>query len=148
MMASVNLRGIEVPRALLLAAGINVLWVNASEVFRYFAFVQGAMQRAFPQVPDIAPMNVSVFLSWGIWDTLVMLAVTGFSWMFLDRFGGGTRSAVVAGTLVWFAVFVVLWLGLFNLNLATAGIALTALPLAWIEMVVAALIVDWTRRRG
>jgi len=91
-------------------------------------------------------MSLPIFLSWGVWDTLVLLVVTGFTWMYLDRFGGGARNALVAGTLVWLAIFVVLWLGLFNMNLATARIALTALPLAWIEMAIAALIVDWCRR--
>lgn len=146
MTVNVTLFGFEIPRALAMATAINAVWINASEIVRYFAFVRDMMQRAFPQVPDIVPMSLPIFLSWGVWDTLVLLVVTGFTWMYLDRFGGGARNALVAGTLVWLAIFVVLWLGLFNMDLATARIALTALPLAWIEMAIAALIVDWCRR--
>jgi hypothetical protein len=145
MMANIRTYKAEVPRALAIATAINLVWINASEIFRYFVFVRDLMRDAFPQIPDIVPMNIPVFLSWGVWDTLVLLAISGFTWMFLDRFGGGVRNAVVAGSLVWLAIFGVLWLGLFNMNLATVRILLTVLPLAWIEMIVAALIVDWCR---
>lgn len=144
-MATVRIVGLDVPRALMMATAANFVWVNASEIFRYFAFIQRMMRDAFPQLPDIAPMNIPIFLSWGVWDTLVVMAVSGFSWLYLERFGGGVRNALVAGSLVWIVVFGVLWLGLLNMNLATVRIVLTALPLAWIEMVVAALIVDRCR---
>lgn len=147
MTMDIRLFNMMIPRALVVAVAINALWINASEIARYFAFVQPMMRRALPQVPGVAPMNLPVFLSWGVWDTLVLLAITGFTWMFLERFGNSKRNAILAGTLVWLAIFVVLWLGLFNMNLATMEVVLTALPLAWIEMVVAALIVVWCRGR-
>ena len=136
-----------IPRALVMAAVFNTVWVNASEILRYFAFIQGLMRQALPGVPDVAPMNLPVFLSWGVWDTILVIAVTGFTWLYLDRFGNSMPNAAGAGTLVWLSIFVIVWLGLFNMNLATPQILLTALPLAWLEMVVAALIVDWCRQR-
>ena len=45
-------------------------------------------------------------------------------------------------------MFVFLWLGLFNMNLAPWQVLLVALPLAWVEMAVAALIVRWAMLRG
>jgi hypothetical protein len=83
---------------------------------------------------------------WGVWDTILVFAITGFSWLYLERFGNGIRNAAIAGTLVWLSVFVTLWLGLLNMNLATTGILAAMLPWAWGEMAVAALIVDWFRR--
>lgn len=126
--------------------GLNFLWINASEVFRYFAFVMPMMREAFPALPDVAPMNLPVFLVWGIWDTVLILAATFLSWLMLERFGNSVRTALAAGTLIWATVFVILWLGLYNMNLATVPVVLTALPLAWIEMVVAALIVRRARQ--
>ena len=35
------------------------IWINVSEIFRYFVFVM-------PMVPDVAPVNLSVFLIWGL----------------------------------------------------------------------------------
>ena len=45
---------------------VNFIWINASEVFRYFAFVMPMMREAFPMVPNVAPMNLPVFMIWGV----------------------------------------------------------------------------------
>jgi hypothetical protein len=134
------------PRSLVKALAANFIWINASEVLRYFAVLRAMMKSAFPQIPEIAPMNLPVFLSWGVWDTILLFAVSCFSWLYLEHFGNGTRNAVIAATLVWLSIFVTLWQGLLNMNLATVGILAAMLPWAWAEMVVAALIVDWFRR--
>jgi hypothetical protein len=126
----------------------NFVWVNSSEVFRYFIFVRPMMQEALRPLPDVAPMNIPVFLIWGIWDLLVILSVTGFVWLFLERFGPTFRNALIAGSLMWVTIFVILWLGLYNMNLAPASVPMIALPLAWIEMIVAALIVRWGMQKS
>jgi hypothetical protein len=119
----------------------NLIWINASEVFRYFVFVMPMMRKAFPEVSAIAPMNFPVFLIWGVWDTILVLAATAICWLILERFGNSVKNAVLAGIAVWFTVFVILWLGLFNMNLATPAVLAIALPLSLIEMVVASLVV-------
>lgn len=126
---------------------VNFVWINASEVFRYFAFVMPMMREAFPMVPDVAPMNLSVFMIWGVWDTILVLTATLLPWMALKAFGASAFRAVLYGTGVWMAVFVILWLGLYNMNMTTAGVLAVALPMAWVEMVVAALIVWWFAAR-
>jgi hypothetical protein len=124
----------------------NLVWINASEVLRYFAVLRGMMQSTFSQIPGIAPMNLPVFLSWGVWDTILLFAITGFTWLYLERFGNSLRNAAIAGTIVWLSIFVTLWLGLFNMNLATTAILAAMLPWALAEMIVAAMIVNWFRR--
>ncbi|WP_245912957.1 hypothetical protein [Litoreibacter ponti] len=126
-----------------MALFVNFVWINASEVFRYFAFVMPMMREAFSVVPDVAPMNVPVFLIWGVWDTILVIAATLLPWMAMRVFGASFARAVLYGTGVWFAVFVILWLGLYNMNLATLPVLFTALPLAWLEMVVASVVVWW-----
>ena len=133
-------------KGFLYAFALNMIWVNASEVFRYFVFVMDMMQTTFPQIADIAPMNLGVFAIWGIWDTIIVLSICGFSWLFFEKFGYGLGNAVIAGTLFWLSVFVVLWLGLFNMNLATLEILAVVLPLALLEQVVAAIIVNYSLR--
>ena len=122
---------------------VNFIWINASEVFRYFAFVMPMMREAFPMVPDVAPMNFPVFMIWGVWDTILVLTATLLPWMAMKVFGASALRAVLYGTGVWMSVFVILWLGLYNMNMATGEVLAIALPLAWIEMVVATLIVWW-----
>ena len=126
---------------------VNFVWINASEVFRYFAFVMPMMREAFPMVPDVAPMNLPVFMIWGVWDTILILTATLLPWMAMKVFGASAFRAVCYGTGVWMSVFVILWLGLYNMNMATFGIIAIALPMAWVEMVIAALIVWWFTAR-
>jgi len=128
-------------RPFLLALSINFIWINISEVFRYFTFIMPMMRETFPNVSDVAPMNISVFLIWGIWDMIVVLAASFIPWLILTVFGNSFKKAVLAGTAVWLTIFTVLWLGMFNMNLATPEMLMIALPLAWFEMVNAALIV-------
>ncbi len=135
-------------KPLLVATGLNMIWINLSEVFRYFAFVMPMMRDAFPVLPEVAPMNIPVFLVWGIWDTILVLSVCMIAWLSLDKFGTSIKSTVLIGTGIWASIFVILWLGLFNMNLATPQILLTALPLAWIELVVAVFIVRWSMLRN
>ena len=125
--------------ALLLA----YLWVNISEVFRYFAFVMPMTRQAMPQLADAAPMNLAVFAIWGVWDTLLFVAVAAISWLYLERFGGGLKSTLAAGTLIWATVLCVFWLATWNMNMTNAAVPLVALPLAWVEMVVTAAIIEW-----
>ena len=130
-----------------LALIVNFIWINASEVFRYFAFVMPMMREAFPMVPNVAPMNLPVFMIWGFWDTILVLTATLLPWMTMKVFGASALRAVLYGTGVWMSVFVILWLGLYNMNMATVGVLAVALPMAWVEMVVAALIVWWFTAR-
>lgn len=140
--------GIRCPSPFVTALLANFLWINASEVFRYFVFVMPMMRDAFPTLPDVAPMNLPVFLIWGAWDAILVATATLVPWMAMRVFGASIPRAVVYGTGVWMAVFVILWLGLYNMNLATPDVLAVALPLAWVEMVVAALIVWWFTARG
>ena len=61
---------------------------------------------AFAVIPDVAPVNVPVFVSWMAWDTILIFAVLGFVWIYLDRFGDSFKNAIVAGSLIWAAIFV------------------------------------------
>lgn len=127
---------------------VNFLWINASEVFRYFAVVMPMMREAFPMLPDIAPMNVPVFLIWGVWDTILVITATLLPWMAMRIFGASLLKSMIYGTGVWLSVFVIFWLGMSNMNLAPAEVVAVALPLSWLEMIGASVIVWWFTARG
>lgn len=139
-------------RGVLLSFFVNFVWINVSEVFRYFVFVMPMMRDAHPALPDVAPMSVPVFLSWAVWDTILVISVSFIAWLALSKLGLGLRSVLITATGVWAAIFVILWLGLWNMNLATGSIVMIALSLAWFEMLIATAIVGWailrTRRRA
>lgn len=130
-------------RGFWLTAAITAIWVNVSEVARYFLFIMPMMREAMPMLPEVAPMNAVVFAIWGVWDTIWLLTLCGSVWLWLERFGPSTKQTYLAATLVWAAVFVIVWLGIFNMNLTGINVVAVALPLAWLEAVVGAFIVRW-----
>ena len=128
-------------RAFLYTTLLNFIWINLSEVFRYFVFVMPMMQKAFPQIDGIAQMSPGILAIWGLWDTILVFVSTMICWLFLDRFGDSLKHAFLSGTLVWFSVFVLFWLGNLNMKLAPVSVLLIALPLSLFEMLVAAYLV-------
>lgn len=122
---------------------VNMLWINASEVFRYFAFVMPMMRDALPTLDNVAPMSWSIFAIWGLWDTILVFCVTGFVWIYLERFGTTTSNALAAGSFAWLGIFCILWIGLYNMNLTSLPVVGVALALSWIELAIAAMIVKW-----
>jgi hypothetical protein len=135
-------------RAFVLTCVVTSLWVNASEVFRYFVFVMPMMRSALSAaVPGVAPMDLPVFLVWSAWDTVLVLVSVLFYWLYAQQFGANPKSVLVAGTLNWLFLFVLLWVGVMNMGLAQVSLLAIALPLAWLECVVACWVAQACFRR-
>ncbi|OQW49954.1 hypothetical protein [Candidatus Raskinella chloraquaticus] len=124
------------------------LWINLSEIFRYFVFVMPMTRATLFMVPDVAPMNLPVFLVWGVWDTILTVIAIWIYRLHEGRFGATRRAVVLSGTTCWALLFLLFWIAMLNMNLARLETALIALPLAWVEMIVAALIAQWSARRS
>lgn len=124
------------------------LWINLSEIFRYFVFVMPMTRATLFMVPDVAPMNLPVFLIWGAWDTLLTVMAIWIYHLHEVRFGATRQAVLLAGTTCWATLFLLFWIAMLNMNLARLGTALVALPLAWIEMIVAAFIAQRSARRS
>jgi hypothetical protein len=136
-------------KAFALTCLVVSLWINASEIFRYFTFVMPLTRETLEVLPGVAPMNLSVFLVWGAWDTILTVMAVWYCWLHTERFGTGFWSVVASGTLSWLFLFVLFWIAMLNMGLARAGTPAIALPLAWLELVIAALLAAACfRRRG
>jgi hypothetical protein len=130
-------------RKILIYAFIAVsLWVNLSEVFRYFIFVMPMTRESLSMVPGVAPMNWMVFALWGLWDTLLVVMIMTVCWLHSERFGHSLRASVWAGTICWAFLFVLFWGAMLNMRLAQPQTAAIALPLAWLEQVIACVIAN------
>jgi hypothetical protein len=116
------------------------IWINISEVFRYFVIVKPMMQDYLSMLPGVVPMNWPIFASWGVWDTILTAMVVFVYWLVAQCFGNNLMSTVLAATTSWTLFFLLFWLGMVNMGLASVSIAVIILPLALLEMVVACLI--------
>ena len=133
----------QINRSFLMAPLGNMAWINASEVWRYFSVIRPKLQGTFAGDPSIGAMSPSLILSWIVWDTVLILAATGFYWLYAGRFGANLRQAALASLFFTLTVFGLLWLGAVNMGLVPASFIGAALPLAWAEQFIAALIVCW-----
>lgn len=134
-------------RTFWLTAAVASIWVNTSEIIRYFAVVKPIISQDLAIVPGIAPINLPIFLSWMVWDTILIAVGVTITWICLERFGRRLSVALWASVMVWASVFVLLWLGSFNMGVASTRLVVIALPLALFEQLVTGVIVWWGMRR-
>lgn len=120
---------------------ITSIWINASEVFRYFVIVMPAVRKNLPTVANVAPMDWWVFSIWGVWDTILTISIVFISWLCSVIYGNTLRAIFIAGTTCWATLFVLFWLAMVNMNLSGLNLLAITLPLSWFEMLVDALIV-------
>ena len=116
-------------------------WVGISQLFRYFVIVVPMMRAAFPNVEDIVPITWPVVIAWGVWVTIYLAWFVSIIWIFFERFGTTVNIALIAGSMATIPVYGLFWLALYLMSLTTPMIILIALPLAWIELLIAAMII-------
>lgn len=131
-----------------LAIGLNFIWINVSEVARYFGLIKPMLHDAFPGATHIAASSPGIVASWMLWDTVLIFAATGFFWMFLTQFGATIKNVLLGSIAFTVTVFGLIWVGIVNMGLAPIDFIWAALPLAWIEQIIAACIVLWAMRRS
>ena len=132
----------------MMALAANFVWINLSESARYLMIVRPMLHELFPDRPDIGAFDLKIFAIWGVWDLVLILAATGFYWLWLERFRVGLPQ-VLAGSLAFsLTVFGLLWLGIANMGLASIDLLWVALPLAWIEQAIACAITAWAFERA
>ncbi len=135
-------------KALATAFWLNFAWINLSEVARYFLVVRPMLHEAFPGQSEIAAMSPGIFALWAIWDLILILAATGFYWLWLEKFGDDLRQIAMASMGFTVSVFGLIWLGVANMGLAPYTLIAAALPLAWLEQAIACWIVAYSRKRS
>jgi hypothetical protein len=116
------------------------LWVNISEVFRYFVIVRPEMHINLSVIPNVADMNLTIFLIWGFWDTLLTALFVFLFWLCANSFGNNYKTIIMSGLVSWCFFFVLFWVGMANMNLSNWMFLFIVLPLALIETIVASFI--------
>ncbi len=133
-------------RSFVLAILASGLWLNASEVVRYFGIVMPATRSYLAMVPGVAPMNWGVFSMWGLWDTILLGLNLSVTWLVAERIGYTLRAALIGGSIGWL-FFPLFWLGMINLRLSDPMLMLWTMPWSWIEFVVSSAIFVMISRR-
>ncbi len=120
---------------------ITSLWVNASELVRYFGYVRPKMQEYFSNIPQMGTIwDVQILAVWGFWDTLLTALYVFLFWLCAQIFGNNKKSVLISGFMSWAFFFVLYWVASANMYLANWSNLIVVLPLALIETLVASYI--------
>ena len=119
---------------------LTSIWVNISEVFRYFVLVMPRVKAFFNYQSGIAEMDLKIFAVWGVWDTILTTILVFVFWLTAKAYGNTNKAIFIAGTTVWIGVFVIFWVATANMGLCEWSILGMTLPLSWLEMIVGAWI--------
>ena len=123
---------------------ITSLWINVSEVFRYFVIVRPEVQTTLAAIPNVADMNWGIFAIWGAWDTLLTAFVVALAWLWQQTYPKERiiTQAIAAGSIAWI-LFVLFWVAMANMGLSRWAFVPIPLVLSWIEMTVGTYIALW-----
>ncbi len=117
------------------------LWVNASELVRYFGYVRPQMQEYFSYIPQMGKIwDIQILAVWGFWDALITALYVFLFWLCAQVFGNNRKAIVISGVMSWSFVFVLYWVATANMFLAEWSTLFVVLPLALLETLVASYI--------
>jgi len=120
---------------------ITSIWVNISELIRYFSYVRPQMQEHFPSIPNMGRIwDLQIIAVWGFWDTLITCLYVFLFWLCAQAFGNNRKSVLISGFMSWAFVFVLYWVASANMYLASWSNLPVVLPLALLETLVASYI--------
>ena len=116
---------------------ITSIWVNASEVFRYFVLVMPRVKAYWNNLESVADMNWVIFSIWGVWDTILTAMTVFMFWLYAQRFGNNNKSVITSAILAWVFFFVLYWVGAANMGYSDWSILCITLPLSLLELIIA-----------
>lgn len=120
---------------------ITSIWVNVSELVRYFGYVRPKMQEFFSYIPEMGKIwDIQILAVWGFWDTLLTCLYVFLFWLCAKVFGNNLKSIVISGVMSWAFIFVLYWVATANMLLAAWSNLLVVLPMALFETLVASFI--------
>ena len=132
---------------LFVTAMIVNVYVQLSELVRYLAVVQPRLQTELSMIEGVGGIDTTIFPIWGLWGTLLSITIVAIYWLCANATGPTIGSAVVAGTLSWAMSFVILWVGIANMEISSWNLPAIALPLALVETITASLFARWLLAR-
>lgn len=119
---------------------ITSIWINIGEILRAVLVAFPKMMAFFGDKIVIGQMELSNMLIWGLWDTILTLILVFITWLVINTFGNKIKSAIISGTVTSLATIGIFWIANVNTGLGDWSTAAVIFPLAWLEMIIGALI--------
>ena len=115
----------------ILAVLLAGIWINISETIRWVFLVKACWIDFFESFGHVLPEKAINLVIWVIWGFSVALVIYVLSRKF---------SLIHTSLLTWFALFVLLWLVMWNMGIFPVAILVIVIPWSLVEVLVAAWI--------
>jgi hypothetical protein len=129
-------------RKLITISLLASIWQQFSQFLRYLFIVKKEVQTTLSTVPNVAIIDVPIFIIWGLWVTVITLLIVFVHYLYTEKFGRSIYSTLVSGTISWMFFYLLFWVGLAQMNLARWQFVPYVLILAWIETIITVFIAD------
>jgi hypothetical protein len=121
---------------------LTSIWQQVSQFARYWFVVKKEMQTNLSVVPNVAIIDVPIFIIWGFWVTLITMLIIFLHYLYTEKFGRSNYSVLISGTISWLFFYVLFWAGMAQMNLARWQFVPYVLILAWLETIITTYIAD------
>jgi hypothetical protein len=121
---------------------IASIWQQASQFARYWFVVKKEMQTNLSIVPNVAIIDIPIFIIWGVWVTLITMLIVFLHYLYIEKYGKSISSILISATISWIFFYVLFWVGMAQMNLARWAFVPYVLVLAWVETVITVFIAD------
>ena len=119
---------------------LTSIWINIAEIFRAVVIAFPRIKAFFGDRIVIGEMELSNALIWGLWDTLLTIALVFIYWLTANTFGRNFKSILISATMTSVATLGIFWIATVNTGLGEWSTAFIVFPVAWIEMIIGAWI--------
>jgi hypothetical protein len=130
------------PKAFISITLLTSIWQQISQFLRYLFVVREEVQSNISCMPNVAIIDVPIFIIWGLWVTLFTGLVVFTHYLYVEKFGKSTFAIFATGTMAWSFFYVLFWVGLAQMNLARWQFVPYVLFLAWVETIITVFIAD------
>lgn len=119
---------------------ITSVWIHIAEIARALFVAFPRMKAFFGDRIEIGQMEISNALIWGLWDTLLTVVLVYIFWTTAKAFGNNFKSVLISATMTTLGTLGIVWIANVNTGLGDWTTAFMVLPIAWVEMIIGALI--------
>lgn len=126
---------------------LTSIWIHIAEVARAVLVAFPMMKEFYAGKLEIGLMEVSNALIWVAWDTILAATLVFIYWLCAQSFGRRPLSIIISATVTCIATLGVFWIASVNSGLGTWRMAYTLIPIAWVEMLIGAVIASKIYRK-
>jgi len=119
---------------------ITSIWIHIGEFSRALCVAFPRMKAFFKDKMVLEEMQLSNLLIWLGWDMLLTIILVFIFWLCAQVFGNNQKAIIISSTTTCLSTLGIYWIATVNSGLGDWTTAAILILIAWVELVIGALI--------